>query len=217
MDANEYQQISAELQHLCKTIPLHWGNIQNNKTDAKINMFYLKTKKNLDDAICNLPENEKIYFRRRWFLWQCSRVDEYLFYSDFNVQKNPNTKDQNWDIEFYKDKNLRFDVKGTVVPKIFRKNFKTTDEEKIIQFYYNNQSKGVRFNHQNRLFIVHHSNYKTERSLFLRCHWKLKEKAYKSFINNVKKNPAFTTCKTAIAKCIFILENNKNEFSFQIH
>lgn len=217
MDDNAYKTLSIELQELSKIIPLNWGTIQNNETDSKINMFRFSSKKQLETAIFNLEENEKIYLRRRWFLWQCSKVDEYLFYRAKTVLKNPNSRDQDWDIEFNTKKNLRFDIKGTVVPKKMRENFTISDEEKIINFYYNNQSKGVRFNIQNRLFIVHHSYYKPERSMYLRCHWKLKEQAYDYFIKNVSEKMNFTTYKTAISKCIFILENETNEFSFKIN
>ena len=217
MDNNEYIILSKDLQELSKKIPLNWGEVQNNRTDSKINMFNFSNKEQLEKAIIDLDENDKVYFRRRWFLWQCSRVDEYLFYKASNVNKNPNSKDQNWDIEFNSNSKLRFDIKGTVVPKGMRKNFKISDEKKIIDFYYNNQSKGVRFNIQNRLFIVHHSFYKTERSMYLRCHWKLKEKAYENFGKSISEKTNFTSFKTAISKCIFIIESENNEFSFQIN
>ena len=217
MDENEYIRIGKELQNLIKSIPLNWGRIQNNKTDSKINMFTCNTIDQLEKVIRSLNENEKNYFRRRWFIWQCSRVDEYLFCKSFNVNANPNPKDQDWDIMFYNNNGLRFDIKGTVVPKSMRKSFNTNYEEKIINFYYKNQSKGVRYNIQNRLYIVHHSNYRDERSMYLRCHWKLKEEAYNTFIDQLRLGMDFIKHKTVISKCIFILENKNNEFSFKIN
>lgn len=217
MNKIEYEKLSKELQELSKTIPLKWGNIQNNETDAKLNLFHINSKNQLECEIEYFNEKDKNYFRRRWFLWQCARVDEYLFYSINNIRKNPNSRDQNWDIEFHNNDKLRFDVKGTVVPKILRADFSVSDEEKIINFYYENQSKGVRYQIQNRLFIVHHSFYKEERSLFLRCHWQLKEEAYKHFNQIISSDVKFINYKTAIAKCIFIIENEDKEFSFLIH
>ena len=175
-------------------------------------MFGCNNKLQLENSLNRLSESEKIYFRRRWFLWQCSRVDEYLFYIE-----NPNSKDQNWDIEFNNDSNLRFDVKGTVVPKKFRYEFLVSDEKEIINFYYSQQSKGVRYNIQNRLFIVHHTYYKSERSMYLRCHWKLKIKAFEVFRKSISKKTNFVQYKTAAAKCIFILESKANEFSFYVN
>ena len=217
MDESEYIRISKELQKLIKSIPLNWGFIQNNKTDSKINMFACNTIDQLEKVIRGLNEDEKNYFRRRWFIWQCSRVDEYLFCKSFNVNTNPNPKDQDWDIMFYNNNGLRFDIKGTVVPKSMRKSFNTNYEKKIINFYYKNQSKGVRYNIQNRLYIVHHSNYRDERSMYLRCHWKLKEEAYNTFIDQLRLGMDFIKHKTVISKCIFILENKNNEFSFKIN
>lgn len=216
MDEIEYLRISKELQDLSKKIPLNWGEVQNNRTDSKINMFTLSSKEQLESVIAPFDKKTKGYFRRRWFLWQCSRVDEYLFYRSHNVIKNSNRKDQNWDIEFNNDIKLRFDLKGTVVPKSMRNNFELSDEKKIINFFYNNQSKGVRYNIQNRLFIVHQSDYIEKRSMYLRCHWELKEKAYEYFINSIY-NINFISYKTVISKCIFILENENNEFSFKIN
>lgn len=212
----EYEKLSKELQELSKTIPLNWGSIQNDKTDAKLKLFQIKSKNELENSIINFSEKDKNYFKRRWFLWQCARVDEYLFYKEIDVRKNPNSKDQDWDVEFHQNEKLRFDIKGTIVPKKLRFTFAITDEDKLIQFYYQNQSKGVRNHIQNRLFIVHHSFYKEERSLFLRCHWELKEKAYQHFRELLTTNFNFIKYRNAIAKCIFIIENENNEFSFLI-
>ena len=203
MDAKEYNRISLELQELSKTIPLNWGRIQNNYTDAKLNLFYIKNKDQLENQIKNLKEEDQLYFRRRWFIWQCSRVDEYLFYKNDTIKQNPNSKDKNWDIEFNNNPKLRFDLKGTVVPKSMRTNFDTTNEKELINFYFMNQSKGIRYNIQNRLFIVHHSNYKNERSLFLRCHWELKEKASESFNKLVSQKITFIPFKNAISKYFY--------------
>ncbi|WP_375238170.1 hypothetical protein [Aurantibacter sp.] len=216
MDINEYTVLSKELQKLSKSMPLHWGTIQNNKTDSKINMFRYKTLHQLESAIINLNQDTKDYFKRRWFIWQCSRIDEYLSYKSTNILKNPNSKDQDWDIEFNGDSKLRFDIKGTIVPKNMRISFKTSNEKELITSYYKNQSKGVRHHIQNRLFIVHHSELQTERNMFLRCHWKLKEEAYNYFIKHII-NTEFISYKTAISKCIFILESESNEFSFKIN
>jgi hypothetical protein len=217
MDTNEYSKLSKELQILSKRMPLHWGSIQNNRTDSKINMFLYNTITQLESAIIHLDKDNKNYFRRRWFLWQCSRVDEYLFYKSKNVIKNPNSKDQDWDIEFNVNPELRFDLKGTVVPKHMRADFKISNEKELINSYYNNQSKGIRHHIQNRLFIVHHSELQTERNMFLRCHWELKEKAYQDFITKISNSLSFIPYKSAISKCIFILESESNEFSFKIN
>ena len=216
MLATEYASISKELQELSKTIPLYWGAVQNDNTDAKLNLFNIKSKQQLETKIADFNKKDKNYFRRRWFLWQCAKVDEFLFYHQNNIRKNPNSKDKNWDVEFNQNPNLRFDIKSTIVPKKLRSTFSISDEEKIINFYYTNQSKGVRNHLQNRLFIVHHSFYKPERSLFLRCHWDLKVKAYQHFYNLLKTDVNFISYKTVIAKCIFIFEHKNNTFSYTI-
>lgn len=217
MTNSEYHILSKELQSLVKSIPLNWGRVQNNKTDYKIDMFNCTTLDALEKEIKNLQNVDKNYFIRRWFLWRCSQVDEYLFYKENNVNKNPNRKDQSWDIVF--NGSSYFDVKGTVLPKSFREDFiiNENNERRLIEFYYNNQSKGVRYNIQNRLFIIHHSFKNTERSMYLRCHWALKEIAYNEFnnlISNSKVN--LINHKSAFAKCIFIIESKENHFYYKI-
>ena len=215
MTHNEYIKLSKDLQILAKKIPLNWGKIQNDHTDKKINMFNCATLESLENEVEQLSLDNQNYFKRRWFLWRCAQVDEYLFYKEENVEKNPNHKDQSWDIKF--NDSIQFDVKGTVVPKSFRSLFDFSKEKELIDFYYKSQSKGVRHNIQNRLFIVHHSFNETERSMFLRCYWELKKNAYREF-NKLITNSKLNLIKhnSVVAKCIFIIESKENDFYFKI-
>lgn len=217
MNINNYETKSKELQKLVKTIPSNWGRVQNNHTDKKINMFNCESLDSLEREIFKLPENDKTYFRRRWFLWKCAEIDEFLFYKEHNVFKNPDHKDQSWDINF--NNSICFDIKGTVVPQKIRGDFEINEsfEKKIINFYYQNQSKGVRHNIQNRLFIVHHSFKDFERNMYLRCSWDLKDKAFKKFISlNSADKINLVKYNSVYAKCIFIIEKKDNSFDFKI-
>lgn len=214
---NKYTNLGKDLQKLVKTIPLNWGRVQNNNTDKKINMFNCESLESLEREIYKLPENDKIYFRRRWFLWRCAQVDEYLFYKENNVVKNPNHKDNSWDINI--NNSIKFDLKGTTVPNQFRGDFEINEslEKKIIVFYYQNQSKGVRYNIQNRLFLVHHSFKNVKRSMYLRCYWDLKDNAFKKFISLISADKVkLVKYRSVYAKCIFIIENKNNTFEFRI-
>ena len=51
MTHQEFQRLSSDLQQLVKIIPLHWGAIQNDKTDIKIDMFQIHSFANLEDQI----------------------------------------------------------------------------------------------------------------------------------------------------------------------
>jgi len=215
MTTNQYHDLSKELQQLCKSIPLHWGQIQNNQTDELIDMFSCKNINDLEFEIKNLKLETQNYYKRRWFIWKCSVVDEYLFAQLPSVFSNPVKKDKNWDIAF--DDTYKFDLKGTVVPKIMRGAFHINQEEELISYFYKNQSKGVRFGEQNRLFIVHHSFKKQERSIYLRCYWELKRKAFAEFNFRLKENKInWVTYKNTISKCIFILESKDNKFDYKI-
>lgn len=216
MTKNQYEQLANDLQYLEKKIPLHWGTIQNNGTDNKINMFQISSFNALEKEIANLSENDKKYHRRRWFLWKCAQCDEHLFAMNSNVLQNPNTRDQNYDIEFNNNPELRFDIKGTVLPRRFRNtiNEVLNNPTNIIHFFYDEQSKGVRNNHQNRLFIVHHSYVAQEREMYLRCHWEFKEQVYKEYSSRITTNANFIKYQNTKADVIFIIENLDGTISY---
>ena len=215
MTQDQFLKLSRDLQDLSKTIPQEWGKIQNDSTDSKIDMFACSNLVALLVRINHLSSEDQNYFKKRWFIWKCSQVDEYLFCKTPKVKANPNSKDKDWDIEF--DDDIRFDLKGTVVPKPLRQNFRVSMERKLIEYYYANQSKGMRHHMQNRLFIVHHSFRKSERSIFLRCHWQLKEYAYREFnkrMTNSRIN--FLRFESVLCKCIFLIETKDNELVYKI-
>ena len=67
------------------------------------------------------------------------------------------------------------------------------------------------------MFVVHHSFRKEERSIFLRCHWKLKEEAYKEFNKRLTNSEINLIEFSGItAKCIFILETSDKDFVYEI-
>lgn len=217
MTQYQYEQMSSDLQSLAKIVPLHWGNIQNDVTDSEINMFQIQSFEELETKISQLTENSKNYFRRRWFLWKSAQCDEYLFCLNNYVAPNPNCKDQAYDIEFNGNSHLRFDVKGTVIPKKFRNDIKAVinDPTPMIQFFYEDQSTGVRSNIQNRLFIVHHSFKNQAREMYLRCHWIFKRTVYREYSEKISQDSNFIKCKNVIVDVIFIFENEDGSFTYK--
>ena len=209
MTQNEYIKLSNELQQLARIIPLQWGNIQNDGADKQINMFQIHSYEELESQIANLSDNSKNYFRRRWFLWKCAQCDEHIFCMNDNVSPNPNSRDQGYDIEFNNNSSLRFDVKGTVIPREFRNDINAVllDPTDMINFFYEKQSTGVRNNIQNRLFVIHHSYRNQEREMYLRCHWAFKLNIFKEYSEKISLNSNFINFQTAKADVIFIFEN----------
>lgn len=205
----EFEKLSTDLRKIAKRIPLHWGRIQNNRFDDKIDMFSINSYDELENAISNLDEKKKDYLRRRWYLWKCSQCDEYLFYCNDNAEQNPNPYDKSYDIKF--DHSIGFDIKGTVIPRNMRGEAEDVinNPEDMIDFFYEEQSKGRRFNIQNRLFIVHHSFIDPVREFYLRCAWGSKREIYKFFCDNFGKIH-FTKTHNVLAGVIFILERELN-------
>ena len=161
MNSQEFLILSADLRRVAPMIPLNWGHVQNNAYDYELkrvcNIFAIMSLDELEGHIARFDEDHKSYYRRRWYLLRCADCDEYLFYVNGGVEHNPVRYDKQWDIRI--NGAYEFDVKGTVIPKSFRDNYLSVleDPSGIIQFYYDKQSRGVRFDMQNRLFIVHHS------------------------------------------------------------
>jgi hypothetical protein len=209
MNPEEYHLLATDLQSLAKIIPIRWGKIQNDVTDSQINMFQIHSFTDLENQLIALPEDIKNYFRRRWFLWKCAQCDEYIFNLNTNVKPNPNSKDQEYDIEFNESKTLRFDIKGTVIPENFRNKIDEIIENpsEIVRFFYENQSKGIRSNIQNRLFIVHHSYNNQNREMYLRCHWKFKTEVYRKYAEKISEASNFITFENIKTDVLFIFEN----------
>lgn len=214
MTAAEFESLSKDLRTVASKIPLNWGHIQNNRYDYELkqvcDIFAVTNLAELERHISRFDEDHKGYYRRRWYLLRCADCDEYLFYCNDNVEHNPDRFDKEWDIRI--DNKYKFDVKGTVIPKSFRDQYEEVlnDPRKIIEFYYDHQSKGVRFDMQNRLFIVHHSLVDQRREFYLRCAWGSKASVYKRFVENVE-NIEFYEYKGCTAGVIFILEETKND------
>lgn len=209
MSRAEFLRLSADLRTLAARMPLGWGHVQNNAADDKIDMFAIDSYEQLERRIACLDNDARRYLRRRWYLWQCSRCDEYLFYKNPNVTKNPNGRDKEYDIEI--NGVLRFDVKGTVIPRQMRGRAEDVirQPQEMIEFFYNKQSQGRRYDIQNRLFVVHHSFVDAGRELYLRCAWQSKELIYSNFCNNVDEARLYDTHGVK-AGVIFVLEREKN-------
>ena len=217
MTLEEFTELSQGLRQLAADVPLHWGGVQNNRSDSKINMFDIFTYDDLKRALSHLPEHDQQMQKRRWYLWQCARCDEFLFYHNGKSVHNPNRYDKSWDVRFVGGDELEFDIKGTVVPRDMRANIEDLiiNPMPMIKFYYDKQSRGVRYDMQNRLFIVHHSFVEEAREFYLRCAWQSKEEIYDKYadeINNGKRTFEYKGCQ---ADVIFILERERNKVEYR--
>ena len=70
MTSREFDILSNDLRSLAVNIPLHWGAVQNDLTDDRIEMFAIDSYSELERQISRLPEEKKDYLRRRWYLWK---------------------------------------------------------------------------------------------------------------------------------------------------
>jgi hypothetical protein len=219
MTHSEFQVLSAELSSLVGIIPLHWGDIQNDGKDSELNLFNIHSFAELEQGVASLAEPLKQYFRRRWFLWKCSQCDEYLFSINPNVNRNPNHKDRQYDIEFNNNPLLRFDIKGTHIPKEFLVKIPNIIENPVpmVQFFYEKQSRGVRHNTQNRLFIVHHSFVDSARENLLRCCFDFKRDVFSNYSKGISPASNFIKYKNCLVDIIFILEKRMGAVEYKFY
>lgn len=221
MNEVEFNKLSNDLRELVIRIPLVWGAVQNNGMDSLMtaeSFFKISSYEELEKSIVSFPDAAKNYFRRRWYILQCSRCDEYLFAINPGVTQNPDPRDKSYDIAF--GDYIKFDVKGTRIPNSMKRSEDSiaavlSDPYSLVGFYYDQQSKGVRFDMQNRLFIVHHSFINDSRELYLRCAWQTKREIYGIFSRNIS-SINFINYKNCKAAVIFILERELNKLEFII-
>lgn len=116
MDKSEFDILSKDLRELATMIPLHWGGVQNNYVDDKINMFQINSFNELEKEISSLDEVKKNYLRRRWYLWKCSQCDEFLFYKNDNTEKIVIPMIKN--MIFLLMANINLTLKGLLFPEV---------------------------------------------------------------------------------------------------
>lgn len=116
MDKSEFDILSKDLRELATMIPLHWGGVQNNYVDYKINMFQINSFNELEKEISSLDEVKKNYLRRRWYLWKCSQCDEFLFYKNDNTEKIVIPMIKN--MIFLLMANINLTLKGLLFPEV---------------------------------------------------------------------------------------------------
>jgi hypothetical protein len=219
LDSKQFKTLSNDLRRIAPLIPLRWGHIQNNRYDDELkkycNIFAVFSKDELENSIASFDLDHKNYYRRRWYILRCSDCDEYLFYKNEGVEHNPDRFDKRWDIRI--GKIIEFDVKGTVIPRPFISSYEDVilDPSTIIKFYYDKQSRGIRYDMQNRLFIVHHSLIDSNRELYLRCAWETKDRVFKKFVENAD-SINFFSYGGCTASVIFIVETTLNNLESKI-
>ncbi|TAE01827.1 MAG: hypothetical protein EAZ97_02990 [Bacteroidetes bacterium] len=131
----------------------HW-NFQNNVQDTNTKFIY--HLHSVDDLlkICQEKQIDKNYALHRWYNFNCAKWHEFLFCQNPEVRKEEDNFHKT--IDFYIN-NVPFDLKASPFPKKMREKLdlkKRKDKNKLILWFYQNQSKQGRQHFENRLFIV---------------------------------------------------------------
>lgn len=164
-------QIEAELKKRL-TYPYKWLQKQNDYFDKKTNFIYHTFEfenvlKEIELRFKSETDYEKYfnYSINRWFNFWSAYAVENIFCSIDGVTPAQNSKDRQKDFII---QGVAFDHKTSVLPKEFTSPIKeiVRDSGKLIEWFYDNQSKQQRKHFKNRLFVVLYSSK--------REHWKLK-------------------------------------------
>lgn len=219
MTSPQFRKLSAGLRQVAANIPLSWGKVQNDRYDNDLkdvcNIFEVTSLPELEGYITQFDNAHQLYYKRRWYSVRLADCDEYLFYRHHNVEHNPNRFDKRWDIRI--NGMQYFDIKSTRIPVDSNFNFPDALQEtqRLIEWYYDNQSKGVRYSMNNRLFLVHHSICSPGREVVLRCAWGTKNAVFTRFIQNIN-HIHFHSYKGCTAGIIFLVETEHNVMKYYI-
>lgn len=144
--------LDVELQKCLSLMDDNWG-IQDNKTDKLTNFIY---KCNTIDEVINYAKYYKVdinYALHRWYNFKTSIQVEQIFCKYGAIKE---TNKYNHDIDIYIN-TIPFDVKLTVYPKQLPHTldlYKREDKDRLINWFYNNQSQESRKQIVNRLYVV---------------------------------------------------------------
>lgn len=177
---NKY--IEEDLRECLTLITSDWET-QSNYLDRDTNFIY--QAKSLDECLSMIKEKNanQQYALHRWYNYMTSIKCEYLF-CEFGAIHEKDI--YNHDTDIYID-NIPYDVKLTVYPK--RLSYKPYDlttrsgKNKMIQWYYTNQSQQGRKQLLNRLYVVCDGNTPQE-CLKMKCDFPLLRKRIGSFMHH---------------------------------
>ena len=206
-----------------------WGKVQNDSDNNLLKdvIYNIRSIDTLNSVMGErgLTEDQRSYCVKRWLQIMISKMDEYLFWCNPNVEKNP---DNRGDWDFSVD-GVKVDLKSTQFPyelteqgeriRDYLNNPEKTKE--LIQFFYNHQSKKVKDNsirekYNSRLFVVCHSNFGGIRTDKLKTCFELKYKIFSEFCSNVTDNLGWCQWSDdpdSLGQVIYICETERGKLN----
>jgi hypothetical protein len=164
--SEQFVALTQHLNSLCHVVPYQWGRTQIKEFDRKLpKLFEYQTYDELNVGIdLNVvrglipdDEDQKNYYRHRWYVYRCSLGDEYVFKSLPNIaaagRYNLELKGAVCLREGKDDPKYMFRVPLAMIDALYK--------QESIDFH-------SRRRLQNRLFLVHHSFINQARELMLR-------------------------------------------------
>lgn len=177
-------RLESDLKKTMEIISSNWS-MQNNFYDRTSNFIY--SMKTLDECLNEIEKRKvnKEYALHRWYNYMTSIECEYIF-CEFGAVHEKDI--YNHDVDIYIN-SVPFDVKLTVYPaKLSDRPFDLETREgknRMIQWYYSNQSQQNRKQLLNRLYVVCDASSSLD-NMKMKCNFELMRNKIAEFMNGVK-------------------------------
>lgn len=160
---------------------------QNTSSDADTNFIYYV--QSVDECIARAKEvgANKNYVLHRWYNYRTSRRCEYLFVKYGAVKEK---RIRHHEIDIYIN-GIPYDIKLSIYPAKLEKKGTMYDlhshkgKDKLIRWFYRNQSQGSRKHLKNKLFVVCVGEDSREKML-TKCDFKKMEAKIEAFMDYTK-------------------------------
>lgn len=177
-------RLESDLKKTMDIISSNWG-MQNDYDDRTSNFIY--SMKTLDECLNEIEKRKvnKEYALHRWYNYMTSIECEYIF-CEFGAVHEKDL--YNHDVDIYIN-SVPFDVKLTVYPdKLSDRPFDLETREgknRMIQWFYSNQSQQNRKQLLNRLYVVCDASTSLD-NMKMKCNFELMRIKIAEFMNDVK-------------------------------
>jgi len=199
----DYAEVTNDLCEVKDYLKLKWEK-QNDRADGETNFIYDTNKFQTLLELCDQNDCQISYVVHRWYNWICSRMVEQIF---CELGCTHEIDEKSHDIDIYLPNGIPIDIKLTVLPKqfIYADTETRQGRNKIIEWFYNNQSNEKRQHNGNKIYIVCKAETSIEANM-LKCDFGLIRRKVRPFIEYIENGYGMNNISNVFLEAI-IIEN----------